>query len=167
MVVKVTHSCFNMFVNKETCEELGGHSLLRMYLWGCLCTLYFTRMLGESYRRRLRSLLLYLCDDFRALLVHVERVFHMKTIMSVMCCTLFVFVFVIRLNLASSFLFLFVWFFFFFFFFSSSSSFITLMIKKEEEEKKKKRKKEEEKKKKNCCDVCLLHSSRFLFVLFS
>ena len=26
--------------------------------------LVFTRMLGESYRRRLRSLLLYLCDVF-------------------------------------------------------------------------------------------------------
>ena len=30
--------------------------------------LVFTRMPGESYRRRLRSLLLYLCDDFRALI---------------------------------------------------------------------------------------------------
>ena len=29
--------------------------------------LVFTRMPGESYRRRLRSLLLYMCDIFRAL----------------------------------------------------------------------------------------------------
>ena len=28
----------------------------------------FTRMPGESYRRRLRSLLLYICDVFRALI---------------------------------------------------------------------------------------------------
>ena len=31
--------------------------------------LVFTRMPGESYRRRLRSLLLYLCDVFRALII--------------------------------------------------------------------------------------------------
>ena len=30
--------------------------------------LSFTRMPGESYRRQLRSLLLYLCDIFRALI---------------------------------------------------------------------------------------------------
>ena len=30
--------------------------------------LVFTRMPGESYRRRLGSLLLYLCDVFRALI---------------------------------------------------------------------------------------------------
>ena len=30
--------------------------------------LVFTRMLGENYRRRLRSLLLYLCYVFRALI---------------------------------------------------------------------------------------------------
>ena len=30
--------------------------------------LVFTRMPGESYRRRLRPLLLYLCDVFRALI---------------------------------------------------------------------------------------------------
>ena len=57
--------------------------LLRMYFWWSLCTLYssfedvllvefmylvFTRMPGESYRRRLRSLLLCLCDVFRALI---------------------------------------------------------------------------------------------------
>ena len=30
--------------------------------------LVFTRMPGESYSRRLRSLLLYLCDGFRALI---------------------------------------------------------------------------------------------------
>ena len=33
--------------------------------------LVFTRMPGESYRRRLRSLLLYLCYAFRALRVGV------------------------------------------------------------------------------------------------
>ena len=31
--------------------------------------LVFTRMPGESYRRRLRSLLLYLCYLFRALII--------------------------------------------------------------------------------------------------
>ena len=31
--------------------------------------LVFTRMPGESYRRRLRSLLLYLCYVFRALII--------------------------------------------------------------------------------------------------
>ena len=36
-----------------------------MYLWWSLCTI-FTRMAGESYRSRLRSLLLYLCYVFRA-----------------------------------------------------------------------------------------------------
>ena len=53
----------------------------RMYLWWSLCTsggvyvplvefmyLVFTRMPGESYLRRLRSLLLYLCYVFRALI---------------------------------------------------------------------------------------------------
>ena len=55
----------------------------RIYAWWSLCTLYlhacqmvmvefmylvFTRMPGESYRRRLRSLLLYLCYVFRALI---------------------------------------------------------------------------------------------------
>ena len=63
--------------------------LLWMYLWWSLCTLYlhaclvrvtvdvplvefmylvFTRMPGESYCRRLRSLLLCLCDVFRMLI---------------------------------------------------------------------------------------------------
>ena len=63
--------------------------LLWMYLWCSLCTLYlhacqvrvtvnvplmefmylvFTRMPGESYCRRLRSLLLCLCDVFRTLI---------------------------------------------------------------------------------------------------
>ena len=41
--------------------------------WGCtsggVMYLVFTRMPGESYRRWLRSLLLYLCDVFRALCV--------------------------------------------------------------------------------------------------
>ena len=52
---------------------------LRIYLWWSLCTLEdvplvkfmylaFTRMPGESYRRRLGSLLLYLCYVFRALI---------------------------------------------------------------------------------------------------
>ena len=41
----------------------------RMYLWWSLCTLYlFTRVPGESYRRRLGSLLLFLCDVCRALI---------------------------------------------------------------------------------------------------
>ena len=62
----------------------------RMYLWWSLYTVYlhacqvrvtvedaplvkymylvFTRLPGESYRRRLRSLLLYLCYVFRALI---------------------------------------------------------------------------------------------------
>ena len=34
-----------------------------------LMHLVFTRMPGESYRRRLRSLLLYLCYVFRALVI--------------------------------------------------------------------------------------------------
>ena len=38
-----------------------------MYLRWSLCTLYFACMPGENYRRRLRSLLLCLCDVFRAL----------------------------------------------------------------------------------------------------
>ena len=39
-----------------------------MYLWWSLCTgLVFTRMSDESYRRRLRSLLLYLCYVFQTL----------------------------------------------------------------------------------------------------
>ena len=37
--------------------------------------LVFTRMLGESYRRRLRSLLVYLCDVFRALINSLARCF--------------------------------------------------------------------------------------------
>ena len=37
-----------------------------MYLWWSMY-LVFTRMPGESYRRRLRSVLLYLCYAFRAL----------------------------------------------------------------------------------------------------
>ena len=42
---------------------------LWMYLWWSSCTLYlFTRMPGESYRRRLRSLLFYLCYLFQALI---------------------------------------------------------------------------------------------------
>ena len=40
--------------------------------WGCtsgrVMYFVFTRMPGESYRRRLRSLLLYLCDVFRAVI---------------------------------------------------------------------------------------------------
>ena len=39
-----------------------------MYPWWGLCTLYFTRMPGESYRRRLRSSLLYLSYVFQALI---------------------------------------------------------------------------------------------------
>ena len=53
-----------------------------MYIWRSLCTfslfedvplvefmyLVFTRMPGESYRRRLRSLLLHLCYVIRALI---------------------------------------------------------------------------------------------------
>ena len=35
---------------------------------GGVMYLVFTRMPGESHRRRLRSLLLYLCDVFRALI---------------------------------------------------------------------------------------------------
>ena len=35
--------------------------------------LIFTRMPGESYRRRLRSLLLCLCDVFRALITSLVR----------------------------------------------------------------------------------------------
>ena len=42
-------------------HAIRGHPFLRMYLVG------ETRMPGESYRRRLRSLLLYLCVVFRAL----------------------------------------------------------------------------------------------------
>ena len=55
------------------------------YIWWSLCTLYllayqgrvhlvefmylvFTRMLSRSYRRRLKSMLLYLCYVFRALI---------------------------------------------------------------------------------------------------
>ena len=34
--------------------------------------LVFTRIAGESYRRRLRSLLLCLCDVIRALLISLE-----------------------------------------------------------------------------------------------
>ena len=41
-----------------------GFSILKMYLWWSLCT----RMPGESYRRRLGSLLLYLCYVLRALI---------------------------------------------------------------------------------------------------
>ena len=35
--------------------------------------LVFTRMPGESYRRRLRSLLMYLCHVFRALINSLVR----------------------------------------------------------------------------------------------
>ena len=50
----------NMYVSSD--------DLLRMYLWWSLCTLWsVTRMPDESYRRRLRSLLLYLCYVFRTL----------------------------------------------------------------------------------------------------
>ena len=42
---------------------------LRMYLWWSLCTLYvYARMSGETNRRRLGSLLLYLCYVVRALI---------------------------------------------------------------------------------------------------
>ena len=39
-----------------------------MYLWWSLGVLYLHDMPDESYRRRLRALLLYLCDVFRALI---------------------------------------------------------------------------------------------------
>ena len=42
------------------------HKYLAHKLWWSLCTLYVHAMSGESYRRRLRSLLLYLCYVFRA-----------------------------------------------------------------------------------------------------
>ena len=45
-----------------------GHSSLRMYLWWSSCILFMYRVPGESYRRKLRSLLLCLCDVFRALI---------------------------------------------------------------------------------------------------
>ena len=41
---------------------------LKMYLWWIFIYLVFTRMPGDSYRRRLRSLLSYLCYVFRALI---------------------------------------------------------------------------------------------------
>ena len=40
---------------------------------GRVYVLLFTRMPGESYRRRLRSLLLCLCDVFRALIISLVR----------------------------------------------------------------------------------------------
>ena len=48
-------------------EASGGHPFLRMHLWWSLCTLYLHACQG-SYRRRLRSLLLYLCYVFRTLI---------------------------------------------------------------------------------------------------
>ena len=42
---------------------------VKIYLWLSVCALYlFTRRPGESYRSRLRSLLLCLCDVFRQLI---------------------------------------------------------------------------------------------------
>ena len=41
---------------------------LRLYLWWSLCTLHFTRMPGESYCRRLKSLLYWCCVLFRVLI---------------------------------------------------------------------------------------------------
>ena len=62
-----------------------------MYLWWSLCTsggvyvplvefmyLVFTRMPGESYRRRIGSLLLYLGYVFRALINSLERLFNSR-----------------------------------------------------------------------------------------
>ena len=47
----------------------GWHPFLRTYVPLVeFIYLVFTRMPGESYRRRLRSLLLYLCHVFRALI---------------------------------------------------------------------------------------------------
>ena len=42
--------------------------LSRRYLWWSFCTLYLHRIPGESYHRRLRSLLLHSCDIFWALI---------------------------------------------------------------------------------------------------
>ena len=48
----------------------GSYNTKQLYCcWSLLCTLYLlTRMPGESYSRRLRSLLLYLCYVFRVLI---------------------------------------------------------------------------------------------------
>ena len=48
------------FGKKERKKKVIKEKEKRMYL-------VFTRMPGDSYRRRLGSLLLYLCDVFRAL----------------------------------------------------------------------------------------------------
>ena len=50
------------------CNDYLGRFRSRLYLWWSLLYLVFTRMPGESYLRRLRSSLLYLCYVFRALI---------------------------------------------------------------------------------------------------
>ena len=93
-VVKIsTQGSLRMYLCWSSCTTcIYTHArweLLCMYLWCSLCTLYlhacqvrvtvyvrlvefmhlvFTRMPGESYCRRLRSLLLCLCDVFRTLI---------------------------------------------------------------------------------------------------
>ena len=53
---------------EEQCKRQNFLLCKRMYFWCSLCTLYFPRMPGESYCRRLGSLLLCLFDVFRALI---------------------------------------------------------------------------------------------------
>ena len=59
------HTCYTSYINstRDTSSAVHQHVPVVEYMY-----LVFTRMPGESYRRRLRSLLLCLCDVFRALI---------------------------------------------------------------------------------------------------
>ena len=60
--------CFILLFSAFCCSCGSVHLRQRgMYHWWSLCL--FTRIPGESYRRRLRSLLLYSCYVFRALII--------------------------------------------------------------------------------------------------
>ena len=82
-------------VCKYKVHKLHQKYILMVYFWWSLCTLYlhackkdvplvefmylvFTRMPGESYRRQLRSLLLYLCYIFRALINSLVGCYYTK-----------------------------------------------------------------------------------------
>ena len=62
LLAKRSHFVF-VFVFLISIQEISEDVLLMEVMY-----LVFTRMPGESYRRRLRSLLLYLCYVFRALI---------------------------------------------------------------------------------------------------